>query len=126
YIGTRFIASTESLADEAYKQMLVQAHAQDILYTPFFTGIPGNYLKPSIAAAGLDPDNLPAPDTDRTNFGTSRSKPWRDIWGAGQGVGSIDSVLPVQHLVAQLKAEYQQAHASLNDPFPVGAQSPCQ
>ncbi|MGB3288244.1 MAG: nitronate monooxygenase family protein [Burkholderiaceae bacterium] len=117
YIGTRFIASPEARADEAYKQMLVQAHASDILYTPFFTGIPGNYLKPSIAAAGLDPDKLPAPGAEHTNFGTTRSKPWRDIWGAGQGVGSIDSILPVHRIVENLKAEYRQAHAQLNDGF---------
>ncbi|HEY9572566.1 MAG TPA: nitronate monooxygenase family protein, partial [Pusillimonas sp.] len=117
YIGTRFIASAEARADEAYKQMLVQARAQDIIYTPYFTGIPGNYLKPSITAAGLDPDNLPTAGSEHSNFGTTRSKPWRDIWGAGQGVGSIDSILPVRQIVEKLKAEYRQAHAQLNDGF---------
>src|SRR5690606_10909037 len=89
YIGTRFIASHEAQAQEAYKQMLVNAQASDVIYTPFFTGIPGNYLKPSIAAAGLDPDALPASNPDGTDFGSTRTKAWRDIWGAGQGVGSI-------------------------------------
>ncbi|MGB6104372.1 MAG: nitronate monooxygenase family protein [Pusillimonas sp.] len=117
YIGTRFIASHEARAHDAYKQMLVQAQANDILYTPFFTGIPGNYLKPSIVASGLDPDNLPAPESDAANFGTTRSKPWRDIWGAGQGVGSIDSVLPVAQIVDRLQQEYQQACHGLNDSF---------
>lgn len=117
YIGTRFIASDEAHAQDAYKQMLVDAQANDVLYTPFFTGIPGNYLKPSITAAGLDPDNLPKADPDAANFGTTRSKPWRDIWGAGQGVGSIDSVLPVAQIVDRLKQEYQRACHGLNDGF---------
>jgi nitronate monooxygenase len=117
YIGTRFIASAEARADQAYKEMLVQAQAQDIIYTPFFTGIPGNYLKPSITAAGLDPDNLPAPGSEHSNFGTTRSKPWRDIWGAGQGVGSIDSILPVSQIVENLKAEYRLAYMQLDDGF---------
>lgn len=117
YIGTRFIASHEAQAQESYKQMLVDAQANDILYTPFFTGIPGNYLKPSISAAGLDPDNLPVTNPDGTNFGSTRTKAWRDIWGAGQGVGSIDSILSVQHIVDKLKQEYHQASLSLNDTF---------
>ena len=117
YIGTRFIASHEAQAQDAYKQMLVRAQANDILYTPFFTGIPGNYLKPSILAAGLDPDNLPISSPDGTDFGSTRTKAWRDIWGAGQGVGSIDSVLPVAHIVNQLKREYRQACLSLDDAF---------
>lgn len=117
YIGTRFIASHEAQAQDNYKEMLVQAQANDILYTPFFTGIPGNYLKPSIAAAGLDPENLPVANPDGTNFGSTRTKAWRDIWGAGQGVGSIDSVLSVEHIVDKLKQEYHQACLSLNDSF---------
>lgn len=117
YIGTRFIASHEAQAQEAYKQMLVDAQANDILYTPFFTGIPGNYLKPSISAAGLDPENLPVANPDGTNFGSTRTKAWRDIWGAGQGVGSIDSVLSVEHIVDKLKEEYRQACLSLKDSF---------
>src|SRR5690606_21059823 len=119
YIGTRFIASEEAHAQDAYKQMLVDTQANDVLYTPFFTCIPGNYLKPSITASGLDPDNLPTPDPDAANFGTTRSKPWRDIWGAGQGVGSIDSVLPMSQIVDRLKQEYRQAFQGLDDGFKV-------
>ena len=117
YVGTRFIASTEARAQEAYKNMLVHSQASDILYTPFFTGIPGNYLKPSIAAAGLDPENLPTPQSAATNFGTTRSKPWKDIWGAGQGVGNIDSIEDTAHIVATLRQEYLQGCMSLQDAF---------
>ena len=117
YIGTRFIASHEAQAQDAYKQMLVAAQAHDILYTPFFTGIPGNYLKPSISAAGLDPDTLPASNPDGTNFGSTRSKAWRDIWGAGQGVGSIDDISSVEAIVEKLKQEYHAAYSSLGDSF---------
>lgn len=117
YIGTRFIASAEARAHDEYKQMLVDTRASDIIYTPFFTGIPGNYLKPSIAAAGLDPDNLPEAQASDTNFGSTRSKPWRDIWGAGQGVGSIDSVEPVEVIVERLKQEYREASLAIDDVF---------
>lgn len=117
YIGTRFIASTEANAADGYKKNIVDSSAKDILYTPFFTGIPGNYLKPSIAAAGLDPDNLPVVDKSSANFGSSRSKPWKDIWGAGQGVGNIDTVLPVAEIVAQLEREYRDSIQRMNDCF---------
>lgn len=118
YIGTRFIASTEARAEPAYKQGLVDACANDILNTPFFTGIPANYLKQSIIAAGLDPDNLTGASAQDTDFGSNTSvKAWKDIWGAGQGVGSIDSIRPVQAIVDRLKQEYIQACASLNDRF---------
>ncbi|KAA0911228.1 nitronate monooxygenase family protein [Pusillimonas sp. ANT_WB101] len=117
YIGTRFIASDESNAKEAYKQAIVDASAKDVLYTPYFTGIPGNYLKASIAAAGLDPDNLPAVDPSSANFGSTRSKPWKDIWGVGQGVGNIERVLSVADIVDQLKREYVATVHSLNDKF---------
>ncbi|PLC50486.1 nitronate monooxygenase [Pollutimonas subterranea] len=117
YIGTRFIASHEAQAQEAYKQMLVNAQASDVIYTPFFTGIPGNYLKPSIAAAGLDPDALPASNPDGTDFGSTRTKAWRDIWGAGQGVGSIDSISSVETIVEKLKQEYREASSVLGDSF---------
>ena len=120
YIGTRFIASHEAHAQEAYKQMLVDAQANDILYTPFFTGIPGNYLKPSIAAAGLDPDTLASSNPDGTNFGSTRTKAWRDIWGAGQGVGSIDSISSVATIVEKLKDEYREAYSALGDSFTGG------
>ncbi len=117
YIGTRFIASHEAQAQEAYKQMLVNAQASDVIYTPFFTGIPGNYLKPSIAAAGLDPDALPASNPDGTDFGSTRTKAWRDIWGAGQGVGSIDSISSVEMIVEKLNQEYREAYSLLGDSF---------
>lgn len=113
YMGTRFIASSEANASDGYKQAIVDASASDILYTPFFTGIPGNYLKASIAAAGLDPANLPTPDAATSNFGSTRVKAWKDIWGAGQGVGGIDSVLPAAEIVAGLRREYAQARARL-------------
>jgi nitronate monooxygenase len=115
YIGTRFIACREANAPEAYKQMIQQSKAADILYTPFFTGVHGNYLKPSVVAAGLDPDNLPAVDKTRMNFGSDRDKPkaWKEIWGAGQGVGNIDDAPPVRDLVARLREEYEAARQRL-------------
>ena len=115
YIGTRFIASREANAPEAYKQMIQQSRAADILYTPFFTGVNGNYLKPSITAAGLDPDNLPVADKNKMNFGSERDKPkaWKEIWGAGQGVGNIDDAPPVRELVARLRQEYEAARRGL-------------
>ncbi|MNL29672.1 Nitronate monooxygenase [compost metagenome] len=112
-MGTRFIASEEANASEDYKSAIVQASASDILYTPFFTGIPGNYLKASIAAAGLDPANLPQPDSGASNFGSTRVKPWKDIWGAGQGVGGIASVEPTRKIVDTLRREYADAKARL-------------
>lgn len=113
YMGTRFIASAEANASEGYKQAIVDASASDILYTPFFTGIPGNYLKSSIVAAGLDPAALPDPEKDASNFGSSRVKPWKDIWGAGQGVGAIGSVQPAADIVARLRTEFAAARARL-------------
>ena len=109
YVGTRFICSREANAPEGYKQMIVQSKAADVLYTPFFTGVHGNYLKPSIAAAGLDPENLPHADKTTMNFGSNRDKPkaWKEIWGAGQGVGNIDDVPPVRDLVERLRREYE-------------------
>lgn len=112
YMGTRFIACEEANAPDAYKDMIVQASASDILYTPFFTGIPGNYLKASITASGLDPANLPFDQASDRNFGSTRVKPWKDVWGAGQGVGAIDSVSSVANIVARLREEY--AHAQQN------------
>ncbi len=111
YIGTRFIATKEANAVEGYKQAIVDSAAADIVYTPLFTGVHGNYLKASIRASGLDPDNLPAADKNSMNFGSNRDKPkaWKEIWGAGQGVGNIDEVLPAAELVARLRAEYQAA-----------------
>ncbi|MFV9472897.1 NAD(P)H-dependent flavin oxidoreductase [Advenella sp. RU8] len=109
YIGTRFIASHEANADERYKKMIVESAAKDILYTPFFTGIPGNYLTPSIIAAGLNPENLTEEEKLATNFGSTRVKPWKDIWGAGQGVGSIDSIESTADIVKNMQQEYAAA-----------------
>lgn len=107
YIGTRFIATREANAVDAYKQAIIESAAKDVVYTPYFTGVHGNYLKKSIVAAGLDPDDLPVKDKTAMSFGSSRdAKAWRDIWGAGQGVGSIDAVLPAAELIAQMKQEY--------------------
>jgi nitronate monooxygenase len=106
YIGTRFIASHEANAPAAYKQMLADSRAEDIVYTNLFTGVHGNYLKGSIIAAGLDPDNLPEGDKSRMNFGAERVKAWRDIWGAGQGAGQIREALPAAGIVDRLEGEY--------------------
>ncbi|MGZ9014498.1 MAG: NAD(P)H-dependent flavin oxidoreductase [Burkholderiales bacterium] len=112
YMGTRFIASRESLAADAYKQMIVASNAEDIVYTPFFSGVHGSYLKASIRNAGLDPDNLPTPSGEeklKYRSRDERPKTWKDIWGAGQGVGNIDSVLPTRELVDRIAAEYAAA-----------------
>ncbi len=117
YIGTRFIATREANAPESYKKMIVEAKASDIVYTPLFTGVHGNYLKPSVAAAGLDPDNLPSADKSKMNFGSGgnmKTKAWRDIWSAGQGVGSVDDAPTVAELVARLEEEYEAARLSLD------------
>lgn len=109
YIGTRFIATDEANADFGYKQALVDSTANDIVYSSLFTGIHGNYLKPSIAAAGLDPDNLPSADKSKMNFGSGgnmKNKAWRDIWSSGQGIGGIDAVVSVAALVDQFESEY--------------------
>jgi nitronate monooxygenase len=116
YVGTRFIATAEAQAPEGYKQMVVQAKAADVVYTPYFTGVHGNYLRGSITASGLDPDALPHADKASMSFGSARApKAWKEIWGAGQGVGTIDEVLPVRELVARMRAEYQSARAWLCD-----------
>jgi nitronate monooxygenase len=115
YMGTRFIATQEANATEAHKAMIVRSSAADIVHTPYFSGVHGNYLKPSIAAAGLDPDNLPDADPSKMNFDKrdERPKTWKDIWGAGQGVGSINDVPSARELVARLKREYAAARAAL-------------
>lgn len=115
YMGTRFIATREANADQRYKDMIVDCAAKDIVYTPFFSGVHGNYLKPSIAAAGLDPDNLPTADKTSMNFGSTRVKPWRDIWSAGQGVGNIHDIVPTADIIARLKREYREALNALSD-----------
>lgn len=113
YVGTRFIATSEANAEARYKQMIVDCAAADIVYTPLFTGVHGNYLKPSIAAAGLDPDNLPTADKSAMNFGSNRVKAWRDILGAGQGVGTIGEVAPAAEVIARLQREYEAARARI-------------
>lgn len=114
YIGTRFIATTEANAQEAYKQCIVESAAVDVVYTPYFTGVHGNYLKKSIVASGLDPANLPERDKTSMNFGAAAgAKAWKDIWGAGQGVGNINDVLPTAELVARMKQEYRAAKAAI-------------
>ncbi|MGC8536485.1 MAG: NAD(P)H-dependent flavin oxidoreductase [Rhizomicrobium sp.] len=117
YVGTRFIATREANADDAYKQALVEAEGgSDIVYTNLFTGVHGNYLRSSIAAAGLDPDNLPQSDKSKMNFGSggnTKQKAWRDIWGAGQGVGQIGDAPSVGELIDRLEAEYHAARSAL-------------
>ena len=115
YIGTRFIATREANAQEAYKQCLVDSAAVDIVYTPYFTGVHGNYLRRSIEAAGLDPENLQVKDKDAMDFGSvaGATKAWKDIWGAGQGVGTIDDIPPAADLIARMKQEYRAAKAVL-------------
>ena len=116
YIGSAFIATTEANADPAYKQALVDYAASDIVYTNLFTGVHGNYLKPSIEAAGLDPDNLPESDPSKMSFGSggsSKTKAWKDIWGCGQGINAIKQVQPTADLVARLKREYAAARERL-------------
>lgn len=114
YIGSAFIATHEANASEAYKQAVVEGTADDIVYTNLFTGVHGNYLRPSIVAAGLDPANLPESDPSRMNFGAGGSeakKAWRDIWGCGQGIGVLHDVPAAADLVARLRAEYRAALA---------------
>lgn len=113
YIGTRFIATAESNADAAYKEMIIASSAADILYTPYFSGVPGSYLRPSIVAQGFDPDALPARDKSAMTFASTRSRTWKDIWSAGQGVGSITDAPPVAELVDRLAADYAAARAAL-------------
>jgi len=116
YMGTRFIATQEANADQAYKDMIVQSSASDVVYTNLFTGVPGNYLRGSIVNSGLDPDNLPSSDKSKMSFGSkgsSKSKAWRDIWGAGQGVGGITELTTVAETVAKLKDEYETARQYL-------------
>jgi nitronate monooxygenase len=116
YMGSAFIATTEARADERYKQAIVEGQASDIVYSDLFTGVSGNYLRPSIVAAGLDPDNLPKGDYSTMNFGSggnTEAKAWRDIWGSGQGIGAVKAVLPAAELIARLKREYAAARARL-------------
>lgn len=115
YIGTRFIATTEANANSDYKNMLIAANAKDIVYTPYFTGVAGNYLAQSILNAGIQPEELSKGDKSKMNFSekAQNTKVWKDIWGAGQGVGCIHSILPTSQLVQQLKREYEAAKKAL-------------
>ncbi len=109
YIGSAFIATREANADERYKQAIVDYKADDIVYTNLFTGVHGNYLKPSIVDAGMDPDNLPESDPSKMSFGSGgseKSKAWKDIWGCGQGIGAVDKVQTTAEYVDQLEAQY--------------------
>jgi nitronate monooxygenase len=111
YVGSAFIATKEANAPAAYKQMIVEANAADIIYSSLFTGVHGNYLRPSVVAAGLDPDNLPESDPSKMDFGSgsSKAKAWRDVWGSGQGIGAVKEIVGAADLVARLRAEYQAA-----------------
>jgi nitronate monooxygenase len=114
YIGSAFIATHEAQASTAYKQMVVDSGSDDIVYSNLFTGVHGNYLKGSIRNAGLDPDALPEGDIRTMNFGGDAPKAWRDIWGAGQGIGAVKQVLPARELIARLADEYAQARSRLH------------
>ena len=112
YMGSAFIATHEARAAEAYKQMITESSSDDIVYSNFYTGVHGNYLKGSIRNAGMDPDNLPVSDPSKMNFGGDGSaKAWKDIWGCGQGIGAITEVVSTAELVARLKREFAQARA---------------
>jgi len=113
YIGSRWLATKESNVSDAYREAIVDSAAADIVYTNLFTGVHGNYLKKSIVAAGLDPENLPVSDKSKMSFGAGSAKAWRDIWGAGQGVGLMDDVPTVAEMVERLKAQYQAARERL-------------
>ncbi|MDB5754600.1 MAG: nitronate monooxygenase [Massilia sp.] len=113
YIGSRWLATRESNVSDAYRDAIVESAAADVVYTNLFTGVHGNYLKKSIVNAGLDPDALPESDKSKMSFGSGSAKAWRDIWGAGQGVGMMDDVPTVAEMVARLKAEYEAARTRL-------------
>ena len=118
YLGTRFIATHEANAEPEYKQMLIESSANDIVYSNLFTGVLGNYLKPSIQNAGLDPDNLPTADKSAMNFGSggnTDSKAWKDIWGSGQGIGLIEDAPTVESLVERIRYEFSEATSEFNN-----------
>jgi nitronate monooxygenase len=120
YIGSAFIATQEARADDDYKQNIVEAGASDIVYSSLFTGVHGNYLRQSIEKAGMDPDNLPEGDINTMDFGSggnTDAKAWKDIWGSGQGIGAVKSVLSVAAMVDRLEAEYRTAKAELDAKF---------
>ena len=115
YIGSAFIATHEARAVDGYKEMITKSNSDDIVYSNFYTGIHGNYLKGSIVAAGMDPDNLPVSDPSKMNFGggENSAKAWKDIWGCGQGIGAIKEITSAAEMVARLKREYLAAKAKL-------------
>ena len=113
YIGSPFIATEEARAVDGYKQMIVDSKAADIVYSNLFTGIHGNYLKGSVAAQGLDPNDLPESDPSKMDFSSGATKAWKDIWGCGQGIGAVDEVVPAAQLVDRLAAEYEAAKQRL-------------
>jgi nitronate monooxygenase len=126
YIGSAFIATEEARAAQGYKEMIVDSAAADIVYSNLFTGVHGNYLRPSIIRAGMDPDNLPTSDPSAMNFGSggnTEAKAWKDIWGCGQGIGAVKEVLPAAALVARLRREYDIAKARIGlSPVAVAAE----
>ena len=115
YIGSAFIATNEANADQRYKEMITNSSADDIIYTNLFTGVHGNYLKGSIEAQGLDPHNLEISDNSKMNFSSGASKPksWKEIWGSGQGISAVKSILPAKDLVKRINNEYQDAKNKL-------------
>ena len=116
YIGSAFIATAEANADDGYKNGIVEGRAADIVYSNLFTGVHGNYLRQSIVAAGMDPDNLPEGDLKTMNFGSggnTKAKAWKDIWGSGQGIGPVTAVRPVAEFIAELEDQYKAAYAEL-------------
>lgn len=116
YIGSAFIATEEARAVQGYKDMIAESSSEDIVYSNLFTGVHGNYLRPSIVRAGMDPDNLPTSDPSKMNFGSggnTEAKAWKDIWGCGQGIGAVKQVLPAADLVARLVREYDAAKARI-------------
>lgn len=123
YMGSAFIATQEANAVDGYKQGIVEGRAADIVYSDLFTGVHGNYLAPSIRAAGMDPDNLPKGDISTMNFGSggnTEAKAWKDIWGSGQGIGAVKDVKTVAQFVDQLEAEYREAKAALDAAYRKG------
>ena len=114
YIGSAFIATQEARAAEGYKDMIVESAADDIVYSNLFTGVHGNYLKPSVRNAGLDPDNLPVSDPSKMNFAGGATKAWKDIWGCGQGIGAVKAVVPAAEMVARMQREYALARQRLS------------
>jgi nitronate monooxygenase len=113
YIGSAFIATEEARAAQEYKQSIVDSNSDDIVYSNLFTGVHGNYLAPSIRNAGMDPENLPESDPSKMDFGGDKSKAWKDIWGCGQGIGSVNKIQTTAAFIDQLKAEYATAKARL-------------